>query len=190
MRPSANRHTPALHLRPTQAAHTTPVQLVKQAYAPKSTQSSTGQTRITNTSAKKLQPAPTASGLTRQQQRDKARLREYMATKRAKTTQQHRLNNKLEAHSTPPATPLPPASRDNMVVDGQPPAGSSTAGQATDTPIPNTAETIPEEMEISPEEENDVLRDKTPEYLGKVENDHDATWWSTTSVESSPKKQE
>ncbi|CAI6369756.1 unnamed protein product [Macrosiphum euphorbiae] len=97
-----------------------------------------------------------------------------MATKRAKTTQQHRLNNKLDANSTPPATPLPPpASRDDMVVDGQPPAGSATTGQATNTPTPNTAETTPEEMEISPEQENEVLRDKTPEYLGKDDNDHD-----------------
>ncbi|CAI6346659.1 unnamed protein product [Macrosiphum euphorbiae] len=124
-------------------------------------------------------------------QRDKARLREYMATKRAKTTQQHRLNNKLDAHSTPPATPLPPpAFRDDMVVDGQPPAGSATTGQATDTPTPNTAETTSEEMEISPEQENEVLRDKTPEYLGKDDSDHDTIWWSTTSAESSPKKKE
>jgi len=113
-----------------------------------------------------------------------------MATKRAKTTQQQRLNNKLDAHSTPPPTPLPPASWDNMVVGGQPPAGSATTEQATDTLTSNTAKTTPEEMEISLEEENEVLRDKTPEYLGKDDNDHDATWGSTASVESSPKKKE
>jgi len=61
-----------------------------------------------------------------------------------------------------------------MVVNGQPPAGSGTAGQATDTPTPNTAETTPEEMEISQEEEKEVLRNETPEYLGKDDNDHDA----------------
>ncbi|CAI6364402.1 unnamed protein product [Macrosiphum euphorbiae] len=174
----------------TPAAHTTPAQPVKEVYAPQNTSPSTGQTRTTNTLAKQLQPEPTASGLTRPRQKDKAWLREYMATKRAKTTHQQRLNNKLDAHSTPPPTPLPPASWDNMVVDGQPPAGSATTGQATDTLTANTAKTTPEEKEISPEEENEVLRDKTPEYLGKDDNDHDATWWSTTSAESSPKKKE
>ncbi|CAI6369755.1 unnamed protein product [Macrosiphum euphorbiae] len=60
----------------TPAAHTTPAQPVKQAYAPQNTPLSTGQTRrTTSSSAKQLPLALTASGLTRRQQRDKARLK-------------------------------------------------------------------------------------------------------------------
>ncbi|CAI6362752.1 unnamed protein product [Macrosiphum euphorbiae] len=108
-----------------------------------------------------------------------------MATKRAKTTQQHRLNNKLDDHSTPPATPLPPASRRRT-------ATSRFCHRRT-----SNRHAHPKHCRNHSGRDGDltgggerVLRDKNQEYLGKDDNDHDATWWSTTSAESYPKKKE
>jgi hypothetical protein len=95
-------------------------------------------------------PAPLhEKQLTKRQQRDKARLKEYLAMKNRRGT----VNNDSKQNWTSPAPSPPPLFRDNTVVDGQLPVGSATIGHATTMSNPNPPESTSEEMDISPEEE-------------------------------------
>ncbi|XP_003243721.1 uncharacterized protein LOC100572273 [Acyrthosiphon pisum] len=168
----------------TPAAHTRRAQPVTHAYGPPTTPHNTTIT-TTNTTVTGPQPAATASGLTKRQRRNKARFMEYMAKKK------ERAKAKASKQHDSPITPQPLTTfRDDRAVDGHSPAGSATTGHATDTSVPNPPETTAEEMVITPVEENEVLRGKTPEYTRKEDNDHDTSWWSMISAESFPKKKE